>query len=155
MPLAFKWLLLASTAVAALLVRDFLFVNINFTLGHHHQSWPVEAIHPLVRSSLLSINPQVLYYSKYLFTAFFVALFYVLQLTAARLHRQHDAIKNYLRIVYFWGLLLACALFAGGYAVGSWDEGYTLSRLVSGWLQSPAILCIFLLASPLLKQSKE
>lgn len=91
---------------------------------------------------------MALYYSKYIFTALSLFIFFWMNYFTVRRLSQEKKLRSYVVYSYILLLFLAAASMVWGYFVKGrlQDDEYTFSRWLMGIGQSP-IICLILLAS--------
>ncbi|HRG57923.1 MAG TPA: hypothetical protein PK323_03145 [Bacteroidia bacterium] len=93
-----------------------------------------------------------LYYFKYVLTAIFVVLYFLLSLTSVFAFSGNK--KNIKWVFYAYGIVLFLSLltYIGGYALNNFPKGFLFTRNLMGLLQSPFIVMIII---PALKLEKK
>lgn len=134
-------------------VREFFFVHLNIIMyAKYYQNTPVQPL-PAIMNPFNAFSYDFLYYSKYLFTILFVALFYGLNYLAIKKLTQNNTLVKLLLYSYLVMFVIAAISMLFGYTINGrlQDDEYTLSRWLMGIAQSP-IICLILLASEKLYQ---
>jgi hypothetical protein len=103
---------------------------------------------PWIMIPFSKMSYPAIYYSKYIFTVIWIAIFFTISFFALKKLSQY---KNILKIlIYSYSLLLILAGISmlAGYIINNTlkNDEYTLSRWLLGIAQSP-IICLILLAS--------
>jgi len=127
--------------------REFFFVNLNnimFEKYYNHTTLPI----PSSMYIFTTLSYKTLYYSKYLYTLIWIAVFYLLSYFAIKKISGEKKLLKYLTISYFILLILAAIIMAFGLIINQrlQDDEYSISRWLMGISQSP-IICFILLAS--------
>ena len=93
-----------------------------------------------------------LYYFKYVLTAIFVVLYFLLSLISVFAFSGNK--KNIKWVFYAYGIVLFLSLltYIGGYALNNFPKGFLFTRNLMGLLQSPFIVMIII---PALKLEKK
>lgn len=128
-------------------LREFFFVHLNYILYekyYGHSSFPP----PTVMRMFTGFSYMALYYSKYIFTALSLFIFFWMNYFTVRRLSQEKKLRSYVVYSYILLLFLAAASMVWGYFVKGrlQDDEYTFSRWLMGIGQSP-IICLILLAS--------
>lgn len=127
--------------------REFFFVNLNnimFEKYYNHTTLPI----PNIMYVFTTLSYKTLYYSKYLYTLIWIAVFYALSYFALKKISGEKKLLKYLTISYLILLILAALIMAFGVLINKrlQDDEYSISRWLMGIAQSP-IICFILLAS--------
>jgi hypothetical protein len=103
---------------------------------------------PALMKPFLNWSYPALYYSKYLFTLAWTALFFLISFFAIKIITGNKKLLRFLFYAYAALLLLAALSLAYGYLVNQRlnEDEYTLSRWLLGVAQSP-LICLILVAS--------
>lgn len=150
-----KWAAVAVVVVAFVAVgylRDFIAINLNYHLHFLQNQYEHSSAHSFF-DFLNNYTYQQVYYSKYVMTLLFTVLNFLLGAFLLWLIINQQR----LLIIYIWLYVLvivASALFfGGGYLVGNPEGGYSFSRILMGFVQSPVPAAILLFGYPLYLQS--
>ncbi len=127
--------------------REFFFVNLNnimFQKYYNHTTLPI----PSSMQFFNSFSYKTLYYSKYVYTLIWVAIFYVVSYFAIKKISNQKVLLKYLRFCYLILLILSALIMAYGLIFNQrlQDDEYAISRWLLGIAQSP-IICLILIAS--------
>ncbi len=127
--------------------REFFFVNLNnimFQKYYNHTDLPI----PSVMHVFESFSYKTLYFSKYIYTAVWVAIFFLANYMAIKTLCTQKILLKFLIYSYLILLSLAAIAMLYGYFINGrlQDDEYTLSRWLLGIAQSP-IICLILIAS--------
>ena len=132
--------------------RETLFVSINSALydkfyntNNHHVVWFLSFINVF--------SYQTIYVVKWFITPLFVFLYWFIQKNFLFFLFAEKRIIQWLGILYLSLFLLAGVFFVAGWAFGNINDGYPLSRLFMGLLQSPVPCMILIPAMYLYKQT--
>jgi len=96
-----------------------------------------------------------LYYFKYILTALFVLLYFVLSLLSVKVFTGNS--KNIKWVLYAYGIVIALSLltYTGGHLLNNFPKGYLFTRNLVGLLQSPFIVMVIIPALKLENSSKK
>lgn len=127
--------------------REFFFVNLNnimFRKYYNHTDLPI----PSVMLVFDSFSYKTLYFSKYVYTSVWVAVFFVANYMAIKKLSEQKILLKFLIYSYLILLSLAAIAMLYGYFINErlQDDEYTISRWLLGIAQSP-IICLILIAS--------
>jgi hypothetical protein len=127
--------------------REFFFVNLNnimFQKYYNHTDLPI----PAVMEPFNSFSYKTLYYSKYILSLVWIAIFFVANYLAVKYLSDQKILLKFLIYSYIILLTLAALAMIYGYFVNGrlQDDEYTVSRWLLGIAQSP-IICLILIAS--------
>ncbi len=127
--------------------REFFFVNLNnimFQKYYHHTDLPI----PSVMLVFDSFSYKTLYYSKYIYTVVWIAIFFCASYLAIKNLCKQKILLKFLTYSYLILLSLAAISMLYGYFINErlQDDEYTISRWLLGIAQSP-IICLILIAS--------
>ncbi len=127
--------------------REFFFVQMNNILYQKYYGTQTALPVATIMSVFQRFSYSNLYYSKYLFTIAWVAVFYLANFYVLKKLADAPLIK-YLNYAYIIMFVLGVLSMAYGLVVNNrlQDDEYTLSRWLMGIAQSP-IICLILLAS--------
>ncbi len=144
-----KWYLFCFLLFACLgYFREFFFVHINNILyrKYYHRDTVLDV--PSIMKVFEKLSYDGLYYSKYIYTLLWVALFFAANYFTVKKLTSNVYLTKFLIYSYSAMLLLAFISMAYGYFVNGrlQDDEYTVSRWLMGIAQSP-IICLILVAS--------
>ena len=127
--------------------REFFFVNLNnimFQKYYNHTDLPI----PAVMEPFNAFSYKTLYYSKYIYSALWVVIFFFANYLAIKNLSDQKILLKFLIYSYILLLTLAALAMIYGYFVNGrlQDDEYTVSRWLLGIAQSP-IICLILIAS--------
>ncbi|MBA3679600.1 MAG: hypothetical protein H0W73_00200 [Bacteroidetes bacterium] len=127
--------------------REFFFVNLNnimFQKYYNHTDLPI----PSVMLVFNSFSYKTLYFSKYIYTAIWIAVFFFANYLAIKNLCEQKILLKFLIYSYLILLSLGAIAMLYGYFINGklQDDEYTLSRWLLGIAQSP-IICLILIAS--------
>ncbi len=150
-----RWVLVATLVTAFVVLgflRDFIFINLNYHLAH----LKAEGSRLIAHSFFDFLNQftfMQIYYSKYVFTLLFTIINFLLGYFLIRIVLHTKKLLQVYAALY--GVVTAAALlfFAGGFMVGDADQGYSFSRILMGFLQSPIPAAILIFGYPLYRKS--
>ena len=129
-------------------LRENFFVYLNLIMyeKYYHSSSAVQI--PQVMRMFEDFNYNYLYYFKYIFTIFWVLIFFAANYLALKKLTTQAVFSKILQYSYLLMLALAMLSMSYGYFLNGrlQDDEYTLSRWLMGIAQSP-IICLILLAS--------
>ena len=129
--------------------REFIFNHTNTVLYnklHPEFTYPV----PALISYLNHFEYKTVYALKWVFTALFCLLFFLLQRWTLKTVFPEKKYARWLLYFYLILLLLSVLAFGSGYIIGNTGGGYRFSRMFMGILQSPVPL-MFLIPVGILK----
>ncbi len=144
-----KWYLICFLLFACLgYFREFFFVHINNILYRKYYQRDTALDVPSVMKVFENLSYDGLYYSKYIYTLLWVALFFAANYFTVKKLTSNLYLTKILIYSYSAMLLLAFVSMAYGYFVNGrlQDDEYTISRWLMGIAQSP-IICLILVAS--------
>lgn len=150
-----KWLLVFSLVVAFVVVgylRDFIAINLNYHLHHIQNQTEYSSAHSFF-DFLNNLSFWQVYSAKYLLTVVFTLLNFGLGYLLLNLVIAQKSILKILIWKYIVVTAVALLFFGGGFLVGNSEGGYSFSRLLMGYLQSPVPAAILLFAFPLYRRS--
>jgi hypothetical protein len=115
-----------------------------FRKYYNHTDLPI----PSVMLVFDSFSYKTLYFSKYVYTAVWVAVFFVANYIAIKKLSEQKILLKFLIYSYLILLSLAAIAMLYGYFINErlQDDEYTISRWLLGIAQSP-IICLILIAS--------
>lgn len=115
-----------------------------FKKYYHHTDLPI----PSLMQPFEHFSYSFLYYSKYLYTVIFIALFFIIGHFGLKSICHSKKINQIHFYSYAVLLLLASVFMAYGLIINNrlQDEEYSFSRAIIGIAQSP-VICFILLAS--------
>lgn len=127
--------------------REFFFVNLNnimFRKYYNHTDLPI----PSIMLVFDSFSYKTLYFSKYIYTLVWIAIFFFANYMAIKTLSQQKILLRFLTYSYLILLSLAAIAMLYGYFINQrlQDDEYTISRWLLGIAQSP-IICLILIAS--------
>lgn len=127
--------------------REFFFVNLNnimFQKYYNHTDLPI----PSVMLIFNSFSYKTLYFSKYIYTIVWIAVFFFANYIAIKNLSTQKILLKFLIYSYLILLSLAAITMLYGYFINQrlQDDEYTISRWLLGIIQSPTI-CLILIAS--------
>jgi hypothetical protein len=130
--------------------RFFEHMNIIIHSVYFHEDAYAE-IHsqvPVLMKPFLTWSYPALYYSKYLFTLAWTAIFFLISYFTIKIITKNKKLLRFLFYAYALLLGLAALSMAFGYFVNQRlnEDEYTLSRWLLGVAQSP-LICLILVAS--------
>jgi len=132
--------------------RERFFEHLNIIMAGRYRGTDEYAIMglkvPAVMEPFNSWSYETLYYSKYLFTLIWIAVFFCISYLAIRKLASNKNILKFLTYSYLILLILAGISMAYGYFIHERlkEDEYTFSRWLLGIAQSP-LICLILLAS--------
>ena len=85
-----------------------------------------------------------LYYFKYVLTAIFVFLYFILSLIAVRIFTGNNKNLKWVLYAYLIVLTLSILTYLGGYLFNNFPKGFLFTRNLLGLLQSPFITMIII-----------
>jgi hypothetical protein len=156
MKLKYKEMLLILIMIVVFVIagflRDAVFTNINAQLFKLYFKNYEFTLPPYL--SVFETWPYMkLYYFKYVITAVFIIIYFMLSMLAVRIFSgSMDAVKW---VYYAYGIvLLLCLLtYFGGIFLHNFPKGYLFTRNLVGLLQSPFIVMMIIPALKLEKKS--
>jgi hypothetical protein len=115
-----------------------------FQKYYNHTDLPI----PTVMEPFNSFSYKTLYYSKYIFSILWIAIFFYANYLAIKNLCDQKILLKFLIYSYILLLTLAAVAMIYGYFVNGrlQDDEYTVSRWLLGIAQSP-IICLILIAS--------
>jgi len=127
--------------------REFFFVNLNnimFRKYYNHTDLPI----PSIMLVFDSFSYKTLYFSKYIYTLVWIAIFFFANYMAIKKLTEQKILLRFLTYSYLILLSLAAIAMLYGYFINErlQDDEYTISRWLLGIAQSP-IICLILIAS--------
>jgi hypothetical protein len=128
--------------------REFFFVQLNNILFIKYYNRDTALKVADIMQVFQRFSYDGLYYSKYVYTLIWTALFFLANYFALKKLSGHSSLIRILVYAYALLLFLAGASQLYGYVINErlQDDEYTLSRWLMGIAQSP-IICLILLAS--------
>lgn len=134
--------------------REFFFVNLNnimFQKYYNHTDLPI----PEIMTPFNLFSYKTLYYSKYVFSLIWIAIFFSANFLALKYLTKNKILLKFLIYSYILLLTLATVSMAYGYIVNGrlQDDEYTISRWLLGIAQSPLICLILIAAEKLYPQN--
>lgn len=151
-----KWVILALLVIAFVAVgyaRDFFAININYHLQHLELQTQQSGGHSFF-DFLNQYSYQQVYQSKYLLTAVFTLLNFILGAAFLQV-LLNDRKMLVIYIGLYAAVFVGAALFFGvGYAIQNPSGGYHFARILMGFLQSPVPAAVLALGYPLYRQTR-
>jgi hypothetical protein len=126
-------------------LKDFIFININTHLFFVKRELQDMRSHTFF-NFLNNFSFKQVYYMKYVLTAFFLSIYYILSLLTLKILNKNELVK-FLKIIYVSIIAISLLFFIGGFIFGDSEKGYSISRSFIGPLESPLPLIFLLLAA--------
>lgn len=150
-----RWVLIAALILAFILLgflRDFIFINLNYHLAHLKTEGSRSIAHSFF-DFLNQFTFMQVYYSKYVITLLFTILNFLLGYFLIRIVLSTEKLLRLYAFLYIAVTAAALLFFAGGFIVGDSDQGYSFSRILMGFLQSPVPAALLIFGYPLYRKS--
>lgn len=133
-------------------LRDFVLINVNYTLDFlkfdQREAYSHSFFHFLLKYSFKQV-----YYGKYLLTLLFTLINFGLAWLLLKTAFNDLKLNRVLLWIYLVVFVSALILFTGGYALNAVEQGYYLSRVLMGFLQSPVPCAMLIFGYPLYQKS--
>lgn len=116
--------------------RDYLFVNVNYTLSYLYG----ERMYNYADSALeflVDYKASTLYTLKWVLTVVFFGLYWLTGFAFIKLLYKKNSYIWIYTIIYLALFVFAGLAYVGGDVFSDPGEGYTLARQIMGWGQSP------------------
>lgn len=149
-----RWILAAALISAFIVVgflRDFIFINLNYHLAHLKVEGSRSYAHSFF-DFLHQFSFMQIYYSKYVITLIFTIANFVLGYSLIRIVLKNQNLLRLYAVLYAVVTASALLFFAGGFILGDPDQGYSFSRILMGFLQSPVPAAILIFGYPLYRK---
>lgn len=150
-----RWVLAATVVVAFIVVgflRDFIFINLNYHLAHLQVEGSRSYAHSFF-DFLHQFTFMQIYYSKYVITLIFTIVNFILGYFLIRIVLNYRKLLRLYAVLYAVVTSTALLFFAGGFILGDPDQGYSFSRILMGFLQSPLPAALLIFGYPLYRKS--
>jgi hypothetical protein len=126
--------------------RDHLFVNLNYQAYKVAIDPSVEFTLPHDLSWLGNLSYSTLYWLKFPFTLFFSLLYYLIAFITIRRFFPGRRFQRLNSLIYGITFLVSLFIFSIGYFIGRYETFYSISRYIMGFLQSPLLLMLVVIA---------
>ena len=140
----FRVLILAAIVLLLLgYFRDYIFININFLSGvKYYPGIETDYKLPSQLGFLNAFTYEQLYYGKFLVTLLFSAAFLLVSIIVIKKIFADSKYIKWTVYTYISLIVLSGVFYSYGMLFNDFNNGYKLSRVFMGFLQSPFVLMV-------------